>query len=172
MKPQIIFITGVPGSGKSSVSEELCKKFEKAVHIQVDQLRQLVKAGYASPANWTEETEKQYKLARKNASDLARNFIDNGFTVIIDDIVRQKWVSEWKSHFDGIDVNFVLLQPTIEVAKLRNQERIKWTVGEDIIDYLYDKLSKENTEDKSWIIINTSNHTIKETVDEVFAKLE
>jgi len=30
------------------------------------------------------------KLARKNASDLAINFINDGFTVIIDDVVRQK----------------------------------------------------------------------------------
>lgn len=75
------------------------------------------------------------KLARKNASDLAINFINDGFTVIIDDVVRQKWVEEWKNNLKGINIYFVLLQPSIIVAKLRNKERTKWTVDEEVITH-------------------------------------
>ncbi len=168
MNNRIILITGVPGSGKSTVTDSLCKLFDKSIHIPVDTLRQMVKGGYASPENWNEEFEKQYKLARKNASSIANNAVEEGFVVVIDDIVKQEWINEWRNNLSGYELKFVLLNPDIETIKNRNKQRKQSTVPEDFIVPLYEKLSRENTLENGWICINNTELSVEETAREIF----
>ncbi|MBK8794174.1 MAG: hypothetical protein IPN59_13880 [Holophaga sp.] len=46
---KIIFITGMAGSGKSSVGRLLARHFPKCLFIQVDELREKMVKGYAIP---------------------------------------------------------------------------------------------------------------------------
>ena len=168
----ILIITGTPGSGKSTIAEALSKRLEKSSYVQVDFFRKMIKAGYASPHHWNDEVERQYTLARRNAALTAVNIAKAGFTVIVDDIVRQKWVLEWRSYFKDCIVQFVLLNPRVEIAKFRNKMRKIWTVDEKIIDDLHGFLSEENTQEKGWIIIDNTNQRVKETVVEILQKIK
>ena len=64
-KPFICLTTGPAGSGKSSVSKELVKKFERSAVIEVDILRHMIKGGYIKPWPHTEEVDLQLSLSAK-----------------------------------------------------------------------------------------------------------
>ena len=163
-KKTIILLTGTPGAGKTTIAEALSKTFPRSAHVAVDFFRKMIKAGYASPHHWNDEVEQQYRLARKNAALTAKNIALEGFTVIIDDIIRQKWVEEWRQFLEEFDLRFVLLLPSLEIAKQRNISRDIWTVDEAIITSLHELLMKENTQEHEWVIVDNSQLTVQETV--------
>lgn len=167
MQGTIILLTGTPGAGKTTVAEALSRMFSQSAHVSVDFFRKMIKAGYASPHFWNDEVERQYRLARTNAALTARNIALEGFTVIIDDIIRQKWVEEWKQNLAGLNLRFVLLLPSLEIAKRRNLTREVWTVDEAIITSLHELLTAENTRELGWLVIDNSQLTIQETVEAI-----
>lgn len=167
MQGTIILLTGTPGAGKSTIAETLCRTFARSAHIPVDFFRKQIKAGYASPHHWNDEVERQYQLARQNAAITARNIAFAGFTVIIDDIIRQKWVEEWSQNLLGFNLHFVLLLPSVEAALQRNRVRDIWTVDEAIITSLHQLLGSENTPAQGWLVIDNTNLTIAETVQAI-----
>src|SRR6476661_7668556 len=165
----IIIITGAPGSGKTTVAEALSMRLERSAHIPVDFFRKIIKAGYASPHHWSDEVDRQYRLARKNAASTARNIADAGFTVIIDDIVPRHWAAEWRENLRGFDLRFVLLQPQLSKAKERNLARDIWTVDEQIIEDLHSRLAEDNTPEAGWLVVDNTNQTVEETVNAILA---
>ena len=42
---QVMLVTGPAGAGKTSVSEAICERFDRMMHVQVDLLRDWVRAG-------------------------------------------------------------------------------------------------------------------------------
>jgi hypothetical protein len=68
----------------------LCRRFQKGIHVPVDDLRAFVVSGGVSPlTEWTAETARQSALSRKAASVLAAAYSEAGFAVVIDDVVRE-----------------------------------------------------------------------------------
>lgn len=168
---EIIIITGTPGSGKTTVAEALSRRLAKSAHVPVDFFRKMIKSGYASPHHWDEEVERQYALAKKNAASTALILANAGFTVIIDDIVHQGWLREWRENLQGIDPILIVLQPDLDKAKARNVSREIWTVDETIIENLHRAMS-HNTPERGWIVIDNTDQTVDETVNEILGKIE
>ena len=73
-------LSGVPGSGKTTVAAALAKRYPRSVHLPMDDLRQLVVSGLASPLEWTQETALLFALARRNAGRIAADYAASGFT--------------------------------------------------------------------------------------------
>jgi shikimate kinase len=85
LRPPLL-LTGPPAVGKSSVARLLAARRPRCAVVEVDDLRQLVKTGGVAP--WIAgEGESQHRLAAENACLLAKNFIENGFEVLISDVV-------------------------------------------------------------------------------------
>jgi shikimate kinase len=84
----IIYITGMAGSGKSSVGYPVAKHFPKCLFIQVDELRGKMVKGYARPEGgvFTEEAIQQFQMARSTAIYMAHLYANKGVDVVIDDV--------------------------------------------------------------------------------------
>jgi gluconate kinase len=160
----IYLISGVPGSGKSTITKELVKKFKKGFLIETDILREFVVSGYASPTNWTEETESQFELATYNTCALAKNAQKYGFDVIIDDAVSTGQEKIYKQELP--DAIRIFLSPSLEVILARNKSRGKF-VDETLINNVYERLLFRKNDSKNWINIDTSNIDPETTVKRI-----
>jgi tRNA uridine 5-carbamoylmethylation protein Kti12 len=123
--PEILILTGPPASGKSTVARALAERYDRVAHIEVDTLRHFVTPpGYVPPGR--PGFERQQALATRNAACLARNFLDERFAVIIDDVVVDE--ADVTAYLDALkpgafSVHFVRLLPRLDVCLKRNQER-------------------------------------------------
>lgn len=173
--PVVYIISGTPGAGKSSVAEALMKRFPKGLHIPMDDLREWVVSGRADPIpTWTSETTRQFALARKSAAHVARVYAEAGFAVAVDDVI---FPYEAEALFEEplvpLPVRKVLLRPNLEAALSRNATRTNkvfdTSVLEGIIRDLDRNLSVGLFHRKGWAVIDSSNHTLEETVDAILA---
>lgn len=123
---QVLILTGPPGAGKSSVAQAICERFDRMIHISVDDLRHWVKAGYRHPWMEDAQTHEQRRMATANAAALARNAVDFRYAAIIDDVVYEPGdVAGYREALAGInaEVQFVTLLPTLEVTLARDASR-------------------------------------------------
>jgi adenylate kinase family enzyme len=122
---QVIVVTGPAGAGKTAVSEALCERFDRMMHVSVDTLRHWVKAGYRHP--WLDEPQaaEQVLLGIRNATAVTRESIAARYAVVIDDTVFADEAAVYRERLQGIacNVHFVVLLPSLEVALARDASR-------------------------------------------------
>lgn len=166
----ICLITGPAGSGKSSTSKALAEKFERSAVIEVDIIREMIKGGRVRPWPYNEEVELQASLIAKNACDMATNFLEKGFNVFIDGVVGRKMLEQYSSFFKDKNFKAFLLLPSIDSLLKRFDDR---GVNEELRKRTVD-LHKQFSEKKDELncqIINSSDQTLEETVEEIFKQI-
>jgi predicted kinase len=111
--------------GKSTVAKLLARHWPRGVCIPVDDLREWVVSGLAQPVpRFTEETARQFALARRSAAMVARNYHAAGFAVVIDDVVPAVHLrEEYLPALHGLPVVPFLLLPPLDVVLARNAGR-------------------------------------------------
>jgi adenylylsulfate kinase-like enzyme len=162
-------ITGTPGAGKTSVARALCKRFPRAIHIPVDDLRGLVVSGRADPLiPWTAETEQQFRLSWETAGRIAARYADEGFVVAIDDVAPPRAVAIYERSIANRMLRKVLLAPSLDIALQRNElgrgKEFDTAVLVPIIRDLHAKLVPDRS---PWLVIDSSNMSVTETVDAI-----
>jgi guanylate kinase len=169
-KTFICLITGPAGSGKSSVSKALASKFERSAVIEVDTLRGMIKGGYARPWPHNEEVDLQLSLSAKNACDMTNNLLEKGFNVFIDDVVGRKLLEQYSNSFKDKNFKAFLLMPSLEALLRRFDERGN---NEELRKRTIELHSKflEKKDELNCQIINSSNQTLEETVDEIYKSI-
>ncbi len=92
------------GAGKTSVAKYWADhRRVPTAHISLDDVREWVRSGFADPqTGWNENSEAQYRLARRTCGFSARNFLANGISCILDDAVFPDrpvvGLGGWKRH--------------------------------------------------------------------------
>jgi len=125
----ITVVTGPAASGKTTVAARLCHRLERAAHIEVDLLRDMVIAGYASPNPGDEHDPiaalEQTRLATANAISLARNFSLAGYEVAIDAVIEtSEGLDELLAGFAGLaPVSVITLMPDSLTLQSRDAVR-------------------------------------------------
>lgn len=171
----IIFITGMSGSGKSTTCRGVVEHFPQAMHIDVDQLRQMMVTGRAKPGQpdvVTEEWVTQLQLARSTATYMANLYASEGVDVVIDDFCWPPNFAEYYAAlFENPAVHRVLLLPTQSALAERITKR-----GGPFADvfvkntpYVYSYL--ESMPKDGWIVLDSSDWTVEQTVHEVLARI-
>jgi predicted kinase len=170
-KLPIFLLTGIPGSGKTSVATALMQHYQLGLHIPVDDLREWVVSGIAHPIPvWTAETSRQFSLARQTAVRMARLYVDAGFAVVIDDVMFSE---EAQAHYLAPLVEYpvvkVLLQPTLEAALGRNMQRTNkdfdTSILVDTIRNLHHAIAEQNFGASGWLVVNNTELSLAQTVD-------
>lgn len=168
----IIFITGMAGSGKSTIGRSVAEHFPKCLFIQVDELRGKVVKGYAKPESgiFTQEVVQQFQMARSTAIYMARLYASQGFDVVIDDVcVPADFVEHYSELFQIPEAHRVLLLPkaSIVIERIKQRggpiEHIKYVPG---IYAFLDSMPKDG-----WIVLDSSEWTVRQTLDEVLSNI-
>ena len=174
MKRPIFILSGAPGSGKSTVAKALLQRYKFGFHIEVDVIRNWVVSGRSDPiGSWSDETERQFGLARDSAAQTAKRYAEAGFAVAIDDVNFPDYVAR---HYDDVLAAFevfkILLRPDVTVALQRNQSRVSkgfdTAVLNDMIEPIYEAFDTDAMCKEGWFIINSSRLDVNETVDKIF----
>ncbi|MEV4330041.1 Pro-rich N-terminal domain-containing protein [Streptomyces sp. NPDC049597] len=123
-----VLLIGPAGAGKTTVARHWAKhRRVPTAHISLDDVREWVCSGFADPQDgWNDNSEAQYRLARRTCGFAARNFLANGISCILDDAVFPDrpvvGLGGWKRHV-GPGLLPVVLLPGLEIVLERNAER-------------------------------------------------
>jgi len=172
MKPIICLVTGPAGVGKSTITKELAKKFTNSARIDVDYVRQMIDNGYLKPFLDNKKTRDQLLLSRKNACSLAKNFVQSGFNVFIDDVISQESnLNYYLESLRDYKVLVFLLFCDKNVLSERDSARPEEQVmGKRALE-LHDHFSKRLNE-KRWFIIDSSKSSVAITAKQIISLIK
>ncbi len=166
--PGIFLVTGIPGSGKSTIAAALAKRFTLGAHIEVDRLQEFVVSGGRWPGpEPEEEADRQLFLRARNAGLLADSFARAGVLPVIDDVVVLKPHRDF--YRDSVQVqplHLVVLSPDPAVAAERNRGRDKVLVED--WSFLDEAMREQIPDDGLWI--DNTERTVEQTVDEILSR--
>jgi predicted kinase len=120
-----VIVTGMPGAGKSTVTDLAARLLPKAAQVRGDDMNQMIKSGYVG---WmgrpSDEALRQDELCNRNMCALAGNFIDAGLTVLMDTVLADRAELDFfLALLSPRPVRLVVLAPGIDVCKHRNVTR-------------------------------------------------
>ncbi|PYE55027.1 adenylylsulfate kinase-like enzyme [Deinococcus yavapaiensis KR-236] len=167
----LYLVIGPPAVGKSTTSRALAARFDKSIHVPVDDLRHMVVSGLALPAaEWSDALTEQVALARDSAIAMAVRYNDAGFTVVLDDFVDFHKDEEYRALVDRPEFHRILLWPEKNEAHHRNLRRAGASSVRHYIDegisLVYENVTQYLGElgQEGWIIIDNTDLSVELTV--------
>jgi ketosteroid isomerase-like protein/predicted kinase len=85
----VLLLTGPPGVGKTSVSRELARSYDRAVHLEADSFFHFIQAGYVPP--WRPESHDQNTFVMGLVADAASGYADQGYRTVVEGIFAPRW---------------------------------------------------------------------------------
>ena len=169
IRAPIWLITGVPGAGKTSVCDELARRYLAGVHLETDLMDEEGLHLYGEIDRPIERL-----LFRRGVALLAAEFALSGVAVVIDDTLESD--DERRAYTDRLKgVRLVHLLPPLDVALARNAVRANKPEGdapmlERTARELYPRMRVEHTERRGWFVFDSSDLDPRATVDALIAR--
>jgi len=169
----VLLLTGPAGAGKSAAAAAWARAQPGyTAHIQLDDVREMVVGGFADPiAGWSELTQWQYEIARRNCADMARRFVAESMRCVIDDAIFPLWegvdYSGWRPLLADIPHTLVVLLPQYQVVVARNaQRRERRLLAPGLLRTIYEMMLPWN-EQHEVPVIDNSTFTVAETAQAI-----
>ena len=161
---KLYIITGPAGVGKSTISDMLSKELKKCAAIEGDEIYHMVRNPYVSP--WKENNH--LDIFWKNVYSLIHNFLDNGYDVVFNYIVKGKRLEMIKEQFKDYEIIFKCLLCSKDELVLRDQGRdVDIQMGERVVVLLNEFLNDNFDED---LVIDTTRKSKEEIVQILLEK--
>ncbi len=161
---KLYVITGPAGVGKSTVSYELGKRLDKSVVIEGDTIYNFFVGGRIKP--WYPNAP--LDLFWKNSIMLIKSYLENGYDVVFNYIIKNKELEKLKEVFKGYEFIFSCLlvdEQTIIKRDLLRPEDCQ--MHERCLVLLKEFM---NCDYDNKYIIDSSNLTVEETVEKILNK--
>lgn len=165
----LIFLTGPSAAGKSTTAKLLASKWHKTCAlIDFDKIRTFIKSGYVEPAiEWNDKAKQQWDLAKEVVTEMSKIYNKHDVDVVLEVFATPNDFENYKDLLKDLNYKFVVLLPTLESAIIRNNQRKG-------LPKLKEKDIRQNYEwSEGWrnikeaIIIDNTDLTVEETVDEI-----
>lgn len=173
MNAPVLVLSGVPGTGKSSLAHAWLRTFPRGLHLPVDTLRELVVSGIAHPSLSADpEATRQFALARRVAFGAAALYAREGFAVAIDDVYWPHDPDVLSAELlGGLSVMRVFLTAPLETVLERNRTRIGKPFEphtlEPIIRALHASMNPADFAAAGWQVVSSEGRRLEETLKEV-----
>ena len=121
---QAVIVSGPPGSGKSSVCESLCARYDRTVHLETDQFYAAIRMGFQKP--WKPGTTRQNKMVTRAAARAATAYAEELYAVFIDGIVVREDILDIYAgiaRIARVPVHLAILLPDVETTVRRGLTR-------------------------------------------------
>jgi chloramphenicol 3-O-phosphotransferase len=122
----LLLIGGPAGAGKSTVAVAWCRTRQRAVRIDLDEVRDLIIAGRADPQVLTPLQAEQYELSVRACVALARVFLAAGYDVALETVFEpEDFAQRWRPLLTSLAWHLVVLRPSLQVTLARSRARTK-----------------------------------------------
>ena len=157
--PNLYIITGPAGVGKSIISRELAKSYNKSALIEGDDIYHQVIGGFVQA--WKEGNH--LKTFWKVCVNIIKTYLEDGFDVVFNYIVTPGNLELIKTELKDYNVKFVVLMTDEATLLARDKERpIDCQMGQRCLTLLN---SFKNRNYNSKNILDTSSLSVNKTVD-------
>ncbi|MCF7514997.1 adenylyl-sulfate kinase [Pseudoalteromonas sp. L23] len=163
----IIWVTGLPGSGKTTFASELSKMLKNngvtPVTLDGDELRQALN-------NFSYDSTDRLALA-KTYSKLAKLMSDQGHVVIVATVSLFNEVQLWNRKNNNCYIE-VLISPSFDTLKGRNQKGLYDNY--DSLDAIIKckKMSSEFPDKPDFIIQDDTKNSLKDNIKAVYKEIK
>ena len=118
---ELVVVTGPPGAGKSSVSEELAKRWTPSALVPGDAFFGMIKEGYILP--WLPQARRQNTVIIEAAAAAAGRLCDICF-VVFEGVVGPWFLPAFARATGLADLHYVVLLPPLDVCIERVRSRV------------------------------------------------
>lgn len=165
----VVLITGIMGSGKSTVAQLLAERLPRAAHVRGDAYRRMIVTGRAEMVPSADaEALRQLHLRYDLAARVADGYAEAGFTAVYQDIVLGEDLGRIADRIRTRPLFVVVLTPAPEIVNRRAESRSKISGYADWTVKALDEQLRASPRIGMWL--DTSDLTPEGTVAEVWRR--
>jgi predicted kinase len=168
-QPRLFIITGAMAAGKSTVAQAVAEALPKSVHLRGDVFRRMIVNGAAvmGPV-LDDEALAQLQLRHDLACDVARRYHSAGFSVVYQDILIGRSLTDVVERLRDLDPKIVVLSPDAATLARRDHDRSKTGYSAAFPpEILADALVRETPRIGLWI--DSSQMSVDDVVARILA---